>query len=86
MKSELHAFKLETVVDGLDVVWGIDFLPDGRMLLTEKAGRLRVVDQGKLVPTPVAGVPAVWAEGQGGLLDVAVHPDYADQRMDLPVL
>jgi aldose sugar dehydrogenase len=77
VKSELHAFKLETVVNRLDVVWGIDFLPDGRMLLTEKAGRLRVVENGKLVPTPVAGVPAVAADGQGGLLDVAVHPDYA---------
>jgi aldose sugar dehydrogenase len=77
VKSELHAFKLETVVSGLDVVWGIDFLPDGRMLLTEKTGRLRIVEQGKLAPTPVGGVPAVWAKGQGGLLDVAVHPDYA---------
>ena len=77
VKSELHAFKLETVVSGLDVVWGIDFLPDGRMLVTEKAGRLRVVEKGKLVPAPVAGVPAVWAKGQGGLLDVAVHPEYA---------
>jgi glucose/arabinose dehydrogenase len=77
VKSQLHAFKLETIVSGLDVVWGVDFLPDGRMLLTEKAGRLRIVENGKLVPTPVGGVPAVWSEGQGGLLDVAVHPDYA---------
>ena len=77
VKSELHTFKLETVVSGLGVVWGIDFLPDGRMLLTEKAGQLRVVEQGKLLPAPVGGVPAVWAKGQGGLLDVAVHPDYA---------
>ena len=77
VKSELHAFKLETVVIGLEVAWGLDFLPDGRMLVTEKPGRLRIVENGALVPTPVAGVPAVWAEGQGGLLDVAVHPDYA---------
>lgn len=77
VRSELHAFKLETVVSGLDVVWGMDFLPDGRMLLTEKAGRLRIVDHGTLVPEPVGGVPAVWPKGQGGLLDVAVHPDYA---------
>jgi len=77
VKSELHAFKLETVVNRLEVVWAIDFLPDGRMLLTEKPGRLRIVENGKLVPTPVAGVPAVAADGQGGLLDVAVHPDYA---------
>ena len=77
VKSELHTFKLETVVNGLGVVWGIDFLPDGRMLLTEKSGRLRIVDHGTLVPTPVGGVPEVWAKGQGGLLDVAVHPDYS---------
>ena len=76
VQSEKHAFKLETVVRGLDVVWGIDFLPDGRMLLTEKPGRLRVVENGTLVEQPVGGIPAVWSEGQGGLLDVAVHPDY----------
>ena len=77
VKSELHEFRLETVVSKLDIVWGIDFLPDGRMLLTEKPGRLRIVDNGKLVEAPVGGIPAVWSEGQGGLLDVAVHPDYA---------
>ena len=77
VSSELHAFRLETVVSGLDVVWGVDFLPDGRMLVTEKPGRLRIVDKGVLVTAPVGGVPAVKADGQGGLLDVAVHPDYA---------
>jgi len=77
VKSELHAFKLETVVIGLEVPWGLDFLPDGRMLVTEKPGRLRIVENGALVPTPVTGVPAVWAQGQGWMLDVAVHPDYA---------
>ncbi len=76
VKSELHAFKLETVVNGLEVVWGVEALPDGRLLLTEKPGRLRIVENGKLVPEPVGGVPAVWSKGQGGLLDVAVHPDY----------
>jgi aldose sugar dehydrogenase len=76
VKSELHTFKLETVVTGLGIVWGLDFLPDGRLLLTEKSGQLRIVEHGKLVPAPVGGVPAVWAKGQGGLLDVAVHPDY----------
>jgi glucose/arabinose dehydrogenase len=76
VKSELHTFKLETVVSGLEIVWGVDFLPDGRMLLTERPGRLRVVENGKLLPEPVGGVPAVWAKGQGGLLDVGVHPEY----------
>ena len=47
------------------------------MLVTEKAGRLRIVEKGKLLPEAVAGVPPVWSQGQGGLLDVAVHPDFA---------
>jgi len=76
VKSEEHAFKVETVAEGLDTPWSLAFLPDGRMLVTEKPGRLRIVEKGKR-PEPVFGVPAVWPEGQGGLLDVAVHPDYA---------
>jgi glucose/arabinose dehydrogenase len=78
VRSERHAFRLETVAENLETPWSLAFLPDGRMLVTEKAGRLRVVEDGQLVPEPVSGVPAVWAEGQGGLLDVAVHPRYAD--------
>jgi glucose/arabinose dehydrogenase len=77
VSSELHAFKLETVVEGVEHPWSVAFLPDGRMLVTEKIGRLRIVEKGKLLPEPVKGVPAVWAKGQGGLLDVAAHPDYA---------
>ncbi len=77
VKSEEHAFRVETVAEGLETPWSIAFLPDGRMLVTEKAGRLRVVEKGKLLPEAVAGVPPVWSQGQGGLLDVAVHPDYA---------
>ncbi len=64
--SEKHAFRLETVVDGLEIPWSIAFLPDGRMLITEKAGRLRVVQEGRLVPEPIAGTPEVWPGGQGG--------------------
>jgi glucose/arabinose dehydrogenase len=76
-KGEEHSFRVELVVDGVETPWSVAFLPDGRMLVTEKPGRLRVVEGGKLVPEPVAGVPRVYAQGQGGLLDVAVHPDYA---------
>jgi len=76
VRSEEHAFRVETVAEGLDTPWSLAFLPDGRMLVTEKPGRLRIVEKGK-PPEPVFGVPAVWPEGQGGLLDVAVHPDYA---------
>ncbi len=77
VKSELHTFKVETVVEGVETPWSVAFLPDGRMLVTEKIGRLRIVENGKLLPQPVAGIPKVWSDGQGGLLDVAPHPDYA---------
>ncbi|MBA2353657.1 MAG: PQQ-dependent sugar dehydrogenase, partial [Acidobacteria bacterium] len=77
--SEKHAFKLETVVTGVDAPWGLAFLPDGRLLITEKGGTLRITAaDGTLAPEPVQGVPAVVSKGQGGLLDVAVHPDYAN--------
>jgi len=74
-----HArFTLETVTDDLDTPWGLAFLPDGRMLVTECDGRLRVIDaDGRLDPEPVSGLPPVIRHGQGGLMDVAVHPDYA---------
>ncbi len=75
--SEEHKYRTEVVADGLEVPWSIAFLPDGRMLVTERAGRLRIVANGKLLPEPVRGTPAVWAQGQGGLMAVAVHPDYA---------
>ena len=78
VKSEKETFKLETVVDGVNTPWGLDFLPDGRMLITEKTGALRIADaKGTLAAEPVQNVPAVWSKGQGGLLDVAVHPAYA---------
>ena len=77
-QSEQHDFRLTPVVEGLDYPWGLSFLPGGRMLVTERPGRLRLVEDGQLHPEPVAGLPEIAAEGQGGLLDVALHPDYAD--------
>jgi glucose/arabinose dehydrogenase len=71
---------VETVVGGLAHPWGLAFLPDGSMLVTERPGRLRVVSGGVLSP-PVAGVPAVQAAGQGGLLDVALDPNFATNRL-----
>jgi glucose/arabinose dehydrogenase len=76
VKGEEHAFRVETVAEGLEIPWSIAFLPDGRMLVTEKAGRLRVVEKGRLLPAAVTGVPPVWSQNQGGLMDVAVHPDH----------
>ncbi len=73
-----HALRLSTVVNGLENPWGMAFLPDGRMLITERPGRLRVISKdGQLDPQPVAGLPRVDPQGQGGLLDVAIHPQYA---------
>ncbi len=69
-------FKIETVVSGLEHPWGMAFLPDGRMLVTERPGRLRIVEQGKLLAEPVKGLPPIEAIGQGGLLDIVLHPDY----------
>jgi glucose/arabinose dehydrogenase len=75
------AFDVVEVAGGLQNPWALTFLPDGRMLVTEKPGRLRVVTpDGKLSP-PVAGVPPVDARGQGGLLDVTLAPDFASSRM-----
>jgi aldose sugar dehydrogenase len=74
--SEKHRFRLETVTEDVKIPWGLAFLPDGRMLVAEKEGTLRYVDNGT-VSEPISGIPAVWAKGQGGLMDVAPHPDYA---------
>jgi glucose/arabinose dehydrogenase len=73
--------RAQTVARGLEHPWALAFLPDGRMLVTEKAGRLRLVDSTGRVSPAIAGVPAVVAMGQGGLLDVAVAPDFARTRL-----
>jgi aldose sugar dehydrogenase len=73
--SELHAFRLETVNRSVKDPWGLAFLPDGRILVTEKKGRLRVIERGT-ASLPIRGVPAVYSESQAGLLDVALHPEY----------
>ncbi|MBD1909935.1 MULTISPECIES: PQQ-dependent sugar dehydrogenase [unclassified Leptolyngbya] len=69
-----------TLFENLEHPWGIDWLPDGTMLVTERPGRLRVIRNGVLEPTPVPGVPEVLAVKQGGLLDVAVHPQFAENQ------
>lgn len=75
------AYSVETVVSGLDHPWGLAFLPDGTRLVTERAGRLRLVGAGGKLSMPVAGLPAVDADGQGGLLDVAVDPNFASNGL-----
>lgn len=73
------ALRIETVATGLEHPWSLAFLPDGRLLVTERPGRLRIIDKGRL-SAPLAGVPAVYAEGQGGLFDVVLAPDFAQSR------
>jgi len=69
-------YRIETVAEGLDHPWSLAFLPDGRMLVTERAGRLRVIAGGALRPEPVAGVPPAYVASQGGLFEVLPDPDF----------
>ena len=80
--TEEHAFRVVRLVERLEHPWSLAFLPDGRMLITERPGRLRVVGKdGKLESQPVSGLPQVTAIGQGGLLDVALHPRYTENHL-----
>jgi glucose/arabinose dehydrogenase len=76
VKSEKQTFAFEVVAKDLETPWGIAFLPDGRLLVTERPGRLRIVEKGKVLPA-VTGTPEVWVRQDGGLFDVEVHPQYA---------
>ncbi|MCC7485477.1 MAG: PQQ-dependent sugar dehydrogenase [Burkholderiales bacterium] len=80
--SEEHSFRVVRLTEGLEYPWGLAFLPDGSMLVTERPGRMRLIDgTGKFAPAPVAGLPAVAAQGQGGLLDVVLHPRYTENGL-----
>jgi len=81
MRSALHDYRLVTVAEGLVQPWSVATLPDGDILITERPGRLRIVRKGTLLPTPVEGVPAVFQSRQGGLLEVAPHPQFATNRL-----
>lgn len=71
-----YTIKVDILADGLEVPWSIDFLHEDYALVTERPGRLRIIQRGQLLPEPVQGTPRVLNEGQGGLLDVAVDPEY----------
>jgi len=75
VESEVQKFVVDTVVTGLNVPWGLAFLPNGDMLISERSGSLHIFSKGKLSP-PVEGLPPIMAVGQGGLLDICLHPDY----------
>lgn len=76
--SDLHAYRAEVLFEGLEHPWALAFLPDGRMLVTERSGRLNLLDPRDSSWQQIAGVPEVAAVGQGGLLDVALHPGFED--------
>src|ERR1700742_1236486 len=75
-----HQIRL-TVTKGLNQPWSMAFLPDGAILITERPGHLRIVRNGVLDPNPVAGVPAVQARGLAGLMDLALHPQFSENKL-----
>lgn len=80
IESERHQLQLNTIAEGLEFPWGMAFLPDGSLLVTERGGNLRRLTLNGDISAPIAGVPKVVAQGQGGLLDVVLDPDYANNQ------
>lgn len=70
-----------TVIKGLEHPWAMAWLPNGDLLVTERPGRLRLVKDGKLLPRAIAGLPNIYAQGQGGLMDIALHPQFEQNRL-----
>ncbi len=79
--AEQSQFRLVVVTSGLSHPWGMAFLPDGGVLVTERAGQLRVIRGGVLDPQPISGVPGVHARGLAGLMDVAIHPRFSENQL-----
>lgn len=79
--TKTGTIKVQTLAEGLDHPWGMAFLPDGRLLVTERAGNLRIMSADGTLSEPLSGVPEVVAKGQGGLLDVALDPDFPDNNL-----
>jgi len=81
IETQNGRIRIEQVAGGLENPWGLAFLPDGRILVTERPGRLRLVSREGALSEPLGGVPEVLARGQGGLLDVALHPSFATNNL-----
>ena len=79
--AEQHKIRVSVVARGLSHPWAIAFLPDSGILVTERPGRLRVIRDGVLDPHAISGVPEVRTDGNGGLMDVAVHPDFSEKGL-----
>lgn len=80
IRTEAAAIRVVTIAKGLENPWGFGFLPDGRLLVTERPGRMRVISKDGRLSPPLENLPAVFASGQGGLLDVRLDPDFATNR------
>ena len=79
--AEQHKIRVSIVTKGLSHPWGLVFLPDRNMLVTERDGRLRLIRDGVLDPKPIAGVPQVYAKQLSGLMDIALHPKFSENRL-----
>ena len=75
--QRVAAWRAELVVEGFDVPWSLAFLPDGRMLVTDRIGTLHFIKDGAIDPEPIAGVPKVWVRDEAGLMSVVAHPEFA---------
>lgn len=75
-RADVPDYRIQTLAEGLSHPWSMAFLPDGRLLVTERDGRLRLIKDGRLHPEPVAGVPKAYVASQGGLFDILPHPDW----------
>ena len=80
-RSDEESFRVVRIAEGLEQPWCVSFLPDGRMLVTEKPGRLRVIADQKLVAAPVEGMPRVTVHGQGGFFDAIPHPQFEKNQL-----
>ena len=79
--AEQHKIRLAIVTKGLEHPWSLAFLPDGSILVTERPGRLRIVRNGVLDPKPIGGLPDIRTKGIGGLMDIALHPRFAENQL-----
>jgi glucose/arabinose dehydrogenase len=79
--NEAARFRVETVAENLEVPWAIAFVPDGRIFFTERPGRVRVIEQGRLRPEPLATIAEVATASEAGLMDLKLHPRFAENRL-----
>jgi glucose/arabinose dehydrogenase len=80
IKTETGNIQVKTIAEGLENIWGMAFLPDGNMLVTERRGRMRIVSADGTLGEPLTGLPDIYAQGQGGLLDVVLAPDFTSSK------